>query len=68
MTDAPTPTRLPCGCVRGEYLCAEAERLWRASSNAWQAGNYADYARLRQEYEAHFYAQPAPTGDDHAND
>ena len=50
----------PCGCVRGSYLCAVAERLWRASSNAWQAGDYAGYARLRQEYEMHFAAQPAP--------
>jgi len=60
MPPTDTPTRLPCGCVRGSYLCPTAERLWRASSNAWQAGDYADCARLRQEYEAHFFAaQPA---------
>lgn len=56
-----TPTHLPCGCKRGgSCLCAEAERLWRASRNAWRAGDYAEYARLRQEYEAHFYLQVQP--------
>ena len=58
-TDA-LPAPLPCGCVRGSFLCPTAERLWNASSHAWTAGDYAEYARLRQEYGAHFYAQPAP--------
>jgi hypothetical protein len=55
-------TRLPCGCVRGAFLCPTAEQLWNASSHAWRTGNYPEYARLRQEYEAHFH-QPAHASD-----
>ena len=52
-TNAPAP--LPCGCVRGAFLCPTAEALWRAGNSAWTAGDYPEYARLRQEYEAHFH-------------
>lgn len=48
-------TPLPCGCVRGEFVCPTAERLWRAAFNA---SDDAEYAYLRELYEAHFY-QPA---------
>ncbi len=47
-------TQLPCGCVRGSFLCVEAERLWQASNGAWHMGNEADSKRLREQYEAHF--------------
>ena len=57
-------TPLPCGCVRGSFLCPVAEQLWRRCNGAWYEGSFAESQRLRQEYEAHFYAaQPAPTGD-----
>lgn len=49
-----TPRPLPCGCVRGSYLCPVAERLWRASEAAWLLGKKEESWRLRAEYEAHF--------------
>ena len=56
LSDAPTP--LPCGCVRGSYLCPTAERLWQRCNGAWYEGNDAEAARLRELYEAHFNAAP----------
>ena len=47
-------TPLPCGCVRGSYLCPVAEQLWRRCNGAWYEGNDDESRRLRQEYEAHF--------------
>lgn len=51
-----------CGCIRGEYLCPEAERLWRQAGEAYQAvvrgGQWAvtawtEYDRRRQAYALH---------------
>ena len=47
-------TTLPCGCTRGEFLCPTAERLWRASGNAYYGGDKNEYVRLLDEYETHF--------------
>ena len=57
-------TPLPCGCVRGAYLCPVAEQLWRRCNGAWYEGNDDESQRLRELYEAHFY--PMTTA--HASD
>ena len=50
-----------CGCTRTDYLCTEAERLWRKVSNAyWYAQReqspaaWQSYDRERRAYDKHF--------------
>jgi hypothetical protein len=48
---------LPCGCVRGHFLCPEAERLWAETERTFRLGmklgkwDMFDQAALR--YKAH---------------
>jgi len=48
----------PCGCVRGEFLCPEAVRLWGIVKEKYEeskiTGNWRDYEKARQDYEDHF--------------
>jgi hypothetical protein len=66
--------RLPCGCVRGVKLCAEAERLWEAVAEAHHA--YAqehsvrigrlrrvDYDEALAAFNAHFPDSGGVTGE-----
>jgi hypothetical protein len=48
---------LPCGCVRGSYLCNTAETLWRNSMAAYCSGDDATGDMWRNVYEKHFEQQ-----------
>jgi hypothetical protein len=60
-------TTLNCGCVRGRFLCPEAERIWTEYNNLWHLAlrcedrNSAEYSKCwaaveqtRAAYDAHF--------------
>ncbi|NIV31247.1 MAG: hypothetical protein GWN58_17655 [Anaerolineae bacterium] len=55
-------SQLPCGCIRGQFLCSEAERLWRRSSDAYETAKldfedeeaYNEYMDRLEEYNRHF--------------
>lgn len=45
---------LPCGCIPGSFMCAEAEQLWRAARvHANEYDNDA-YEVAERKYDAHF--------------
>lgn len=54
--------KLACGCVRGEFLCPEAEALWAGVNRAYRAAAVADYSdeawekyeRAREGYCRHY--------------
>ena len=54
--------QLPCGCIRGEYLCREAVRLWSVATAccAEISGTFnpdeswVKYEAALEEYNAHF--------------
>lgn len=57
--DACVRPALPCGCVRGRRLCAEAIALWDAVVEAFKVDHrrgegYEGYEAKRAVYEAHF--------------
>ncbi len=55
LTKSKTPVRpLPCGCIRGTFLCKEAERLWRASQSALESECWKEYREFIALYDAHF--------------
>ncbi len=55
LTKRQTPVRtLPCGCIRGTFLCKEAERLWRASNAAREAECWKEYREFLTLYNVHF--------------
>jgi len=49
------PTQLSCGCIRGSYLCKEAERLWKLAMN--EKYGTKEYRTCRREYDKHFESQ-----------
>jgi len=58
---------LPCGCIRGQFLCTEAVRLWQQVNNAylamWQypddAARYDEYKDRLDDYNQHFEEESA---------
>ena len=54
--------RLPCGCVRGEYLCQEAEHLWARAAHFFCMSreadfndeSWAEYLEVLTNYKRHF--------------
>lgn len=57
-----TRKELPCGCVRGSFLCPVAEHLWvqvnAAYAGAKATGGWARYDKALEEYYAHFGEKP----------
>jgi len=49
----------PCGCRPGEFLCKEAEKLWRESIEFSKEGNWKAYEVKRREYDWHYKGQEA---------
>ena len=54
--------RLTCGCIRGQFLCPEAERLWQEVDAAYRVLSrdfddeeaYDEYKDRLAEYNQHF--------------
>jgi hypothetical protein len=44
---------LPCGCVRGEFMCPEAVRLWKRVNEAYEAKDLDAYCTAMKEYGLH---------------
>jgi len=55
-------TPLPCGCIRGSYLCPEAVRLWDKRTVAYRE---AEALHTPSAWEA--YQQADEAYDDHFN-
>jgi len=56
---------LPCGCRRGCFLCAEAERLWAATGHTYRLASrtqdpadWAAYDDAVRSYYQHFGEMP----------
>ncbi len=57
--------RLPCGCIIGGKMCAEAERLWKSAQLAYKwciASRYAGGANIKHtqaifKFQDHFKVQ-----------
>jgi hypothetical protein len=54
-----TKTTLPCGCIRGEFLCPEAVRLWGQVNHIYEKcelnlAAWKEYDTARWEYSMHF--------------
>lgn len=54
-----TLTSLPCGCIRGEFLCPEAVALWAKVSRVWEdekrgLATREQYQAAVDNYRAHF--------------
>ena len=52
-------TTFPCGCIRGERLCPEAEHLWRQVGALYEqarqgTATWVEYEQARAAYDAHF--------------
>jgi len=51
--------QLPCGCIRGEFLCSEAEELWAKTEGAYRRAisgrcTWEEYRKAVEEYNRHF--------------
>ncbi len=57
----------PCGCIPGEWLCREGERLWQlvkdARKRGEQNGDWQDYDLALQNYQRHIGANAEENGD-----
>jgi hypothetical protein len=43
----------PCAYVPGEYMCQDAEHLWRIVGEAYHAGDWERYEQAHAAYERH---------------
>ena len=42
------PVPLPCGCVRGEFQCAEYQRINALKIDAYYRSDWAEYEKYRK--------------------
>lgn len=57
--------KLVCGCIRGEFLCPEAEARWRRATDAYNRAKrintteaWLKYKLRRQGYDNHYKIAP----------
>lgn len=53
---------LPCGCIRGSFLCRTAVHLWMLVNDAYSyaklTGDWARYDKALEDYYAHYNEKP----------